>query len=401
LDNLLKDFFANLWVLLVRELVDGHLKIGTCYLIMIQPKINTFIAMENQVVIVINPGSTSTKIAIYNRNGEVRSENIHHEQSELDKFNRITDQLDYRYGMINEWVKSFITSEDLKVVGVVGRGGIVKPVDGGTYRLSESFLQDAKECTYGEHASNLGGLLADRLKAEYGLKDSYTVDPVSCANMLPKSEISGVPGIVRDGRGHPLNMKMTARKIAKKQNIPFEKTCYVIAHLGGGISISLVQGGRLTDINDGLLGMGPFTPNRAGALPLRGVIKLCYSKSQKEVETLLSKNSGFKAYLGTEDLRDVLKMIDAGNEHARLIYEAFVYQVAKEIGAYFAASKCKAQAIIVTGGIAFSDRFNSDLREYVGNLTEFHVYPGENEMQALAEGAFREIDGLEKAQEYD
>lgn len=357
--------------------------------------------MEKQVVIVINPGSTSTKIAIYNRGGELISENIRHQQSELDKFNRITDQIEYRYDMIEEWLKHYLNNKDYKVVGVVGRGGIVKPLDGGTYRISESFLKDAKECTYGEHASNLGGLLVDMLKKEFNLENSYTVDPVSCDNMWPKSKISGVPEIIRDGRGHPLNMKMTARKIAKKQNIPFEDTCYVIAHLGGGISISLVQAGRLVDINDGLLGMGPFTPNRAGSLPLRGVMKLCFSKTQKEVESLLSKNSGFKAYLGTEDVREVLKMVQDGNEKATLIYEAFVYQVAKEIGAYYAASRCKAQAIIITGGIAFNEKFNNDLKEYVGGLTEFHVYPGENEMEALAEGVFRIIDGEEKALEYD
>jgi len=357
--------------------------------------------MEKQVVIVINPGSTSTKIAIYSRTGEISSESIVHQQSELDKFNRITDQLDYRYEKIKVWLKNFLNGEDFKIVGVVGRGGIVKPLSGGTYRISDSFLKDAKECIYGEHASNLGGLLANMLKSEFDLKNSYTVDPVSSGNMLPKAEISGVPGIVRNGRGHPLNMKMTARKIAKKQNIPFEKTCYVIAHLGGGISISLVEAGRLVDINDGLLGMGPFTPNRAGSLPLRGVMKLCYSKPEKEVEALFSKNSGFKAYLGTEDVRVVLKMVEEGNKKAVLIYEAFVYQVAKEIGAYYAASRCKAQAIIITGGIAYNEKFNNDLRDYVGGLTEFHVYPGENEMEALAEGAFRVIDGEEQAQEYD
>ncbi len=357
--------------------------------------------MEKQVVIVINPGSTSTKIAIYDRDGEIKAENIGHQQSDLDKFNRITDQLDYRYEMIKSWLSILLRGNDYNVVGIVGRGGIVKSLKGGTYRISESYLKDAKECTFGEHAANLGGLLAERLKSEFGLNNSYTVDPVSCGNMLPKAEISGVPGIVRDGRGHPLNMKMTARKIAKKQNIPFENTCYVIAHLGGGISISLVQAGKLIDINDALLGMGPFSPNRAGALPLRGVMKLCYSKSEKEVEVLLSKKSGFKAYLGTEDIREVLKMVDEGNEFAKLIYEAFVYQIAKEIGAYFAASKCKAQAIIITGGIAFNEKFNNDLREYVGGLTEFHVYPGENEMQALAEGVFRVVDGVEQAQEYD
>jgi butyrate kinase len=262
-------------------------------------------------------------------------------------------------------------------------------------------LKDAIEFTYGEHASNFGGLLADMMKSSFGLKDSYIVDPVSCGNMYPKAEISGVPGIVRDGRGHILNIKMTARKIAIKQNIPFENTCYVIAHLGGGISVSLVMAGRLVDVNDALLGMGPFTPNRAGSLPLRGVMKLCYSKPEKEVENLFTKNSGFKGYLGTEDVRDVMKMVEGGDEYAKLIYEAFVYQIAKEIGAYYVASKCKAQAIIVTGGIAYNDTFNNDLKEYIGGLTEFHVFPGENEMEALSEGAFRVIDGEEKAREYD
>lgn len=357
--------------------------------------------MENQVVIVINPGSTSTKVSLYNRKGEVTSETISHPQSELDKFKTITDQLEFRYDYIRFWLNKYLSDKSLKVVGVVGRGGIVKPLKGGTYRISASFLKDAKECTYGEHASNLGGLLADWLKSEFNLDESYTVDPVSCDNLCPKAKISGVPEIVRDGRGHPLNIKMTARKIAKKQNIPFEETCYVIAHLGGGISISLVKGGLLVDINDGLLGMGPFTPNRAGALPLRGVINLCYCKSKKEVESKLSKNSGFKAYLGTEDVREVIKMVESGDEQAKLIYDAFVYQVAKEIGAYFAASRGKAQAIIITGGIAFNEHFIKDLRDYVGSLTEFHVYPGENEMEALAEGIFRVIDGEEIAKEYD
>lgn len=356
--------------------------------------------MIKEVVVVINPGSTSTKIAIYDRNGEICSESIQHQQIELDKYAHVTDQLDYRYEVMHKYLFEILKGNDYKVVGVVGRGGIVKPLVGGTYRISESFLKDAKECTYGDHASNLGGLLADRLKTEMGLKDSYTVDPVSCTNMWPKSEISGVPGIIRDGRGHPLNIKMTARKIAKKQNIPFNDAVYVVAHLGGGISISLVVGGLLVDINDGLLGMGPFSPNRAGALPLRGVMKLCYSKPQHEVEALLSKNSGFKAYLGTEDVREVVKMIENGDKKAELIYEAFVYQVAKEIGACFVASKCKASAIIITGGIAHNKKFIEDLREYVGSLTEFYVNPGENEMEALAQGIFRVIDGEEIAQEY-
>lgn len=356
--------------------------------------------MTNEVVIVINPGSTSTKLSIFARNGVLESGTIRHAQKDLDPFDRISDQLDYRLKLVEEQVDDFLIDKNYNVVGIVGRGGIVKQLTGGTYRINEAFLKDAFEGTYGDHASNLGSLISHKLKDKFDLKDCYTVDPVSCGNMWPHSEISGVPEIKRVGRGHPLNMKMTARKIAKMQNIPFEETKYVIAHLGGGISISLVIGGKLVDINDGLLGMGPFSPNRAGSLPIRGIMKICYSRSEKEAKALFSKNSGFKAYIGTEDVREVIQMIKNGDEKAKLIYDAFVHQVAKEIGAYYAASKCSANAIIITGGIAYNEKFTDDLREYVGGLTEYHVYPGENEMEALAEGIFRVIDGEEEAQEY-
>lgn len=356
--------------------------------------------MKNEIVIVINPGSLSTKVAFFNRTRMLHSAAFDHPQQELDAFSRITDQLEYRYKYVIQEVAAFLSHGLYTVVGVVGRGGIVKPLDGGTYRINEDFLKDATSGKYGEHASNLGCLLADRLKDEFGLENCYTVDPVSCSNLSDVAEISGVPGIVRNGRGHPLNIKMTARKIAKLQNIPFEETNYVIAHLGGGISISLVQGGKLVDINDALLGMGPFSPNRAGALPLRGVIQLCREMPFEKVESLLSKNSGFKGYLGTEDLREVLNMIENGDSHAELIYRAFTYQIAKEIGACFAASKGKAQAIIITGGIAYNEKFVSDLKEYVGTLTDFHVYHGNNEMEALAEGIFRVINQREVAKEY-
>jgi len=356
--------------------------------------------MNNEIVIVINPGSLSTKIAFFDRTHQLESVTIEHPQAELDTFDRINEQVEFRYQSVLREVAAFLTHGLYTVVGVVGRGGIVRPLEGGTYRINDAFLRDASTGTYGEHASNLGCLLADRLKDEFGLDNCYTVDPVSCSNISEVAEISGVPGIVRNGRGHPLNIRMTARKIALLQNNPFEQSCYVVAHLGGGISIALVEGGRLTDINDALLGMGPFSPNRAGALPLRGVMKLCRELGFEKTEVLLSKNSGLKAYLGTEDLREVLKMIENGDAQAELIYRAFVYQIAKEIGACFAASKGKAQAIVITGGIAYNDKFVSDLKEYIGTLTEFHVYPGSNEMEALAEGIFRVIDGKEEAKEY-
>ncbi len=356
--------------------------------------------MEKEAVIVINPGSTSTKIAFYNRQGELFSKSISHPQSELCKFEKIADQLQYRHDHIKPYLDDYLSKSDLKVVGIVGRGGIVKPINGGTYIINEAFLVDARSCQYGEHASNLGSLLVNYFKDEFGLKEGYTVDPVSTSSISEIAKISGVPGIIRDGRAHTLNMKKTARIIASKQNIPFEESCYVIAHLGGGISVGLVQGGKIVDVNDGLLGMGPFTPNRAGALPLRGVMKLCYSKPEEEVKKLFSQNSGFKAHLGTEDVREVIKMVENGDSKANLIYSAFVYQVAKEIGACFAASKAKAHAIAITGGIAYSNKFINDLKEYVDTLTEFHVYAGENEMEALAEGIFRVLDGEEEALEY-
>jgi len=352
--------------------------------------------MKNEIVIVINPGSTSTKVALYNRKGEVKLQSLKHSQSDLDKFYRIGDQLEYRFKMVRDFVFNSLDQNQFQVMGIVGRGGIVKPLQGGTYLINKEFLNDAESGKFGDHASNLGSLLANRLKGEFGLSKCYTVDPVSVGNMIPEAEISGFPGIVRVGRGHPLNMKITARKIAAKQNISFDKTDYIIAHLGGGISIAHVKGGKIVDVNDALLGMGPFSPNRAGALPLRGVIKLCYEKSKSEVEKLLSTKSGLKAYLGTEDIREVLKMIESGDKKAELVYKAFVYQIAKEIGACFAASKCKAHAIIITGGIAYNSKFIDDLKEYIGGLSDFYVYAGENEMEALAEGAFRVIDEMEE-----
>ncbi|MFC2104254.1 butyrate kinase [Bacteroidota bacterium] len=356
--------------------------------------------MDNEAVIVINSGSTSTKIAFYNRKGELFSKSIDHPQRELVQYERIADQLQYRHDRIKPYLDDYLSERNLKVVGIVGRGGIVKPIKGGTYRINEAFLEDAKSGQYGEHASNLGSLLVNYFKGELGLTESYTVDPVSTSSISDIAEISGVPSIVRNGRAHTLNMKITARKIALKQGILFDESCYVIAHLGGGISVGLVIGGKIVDVNDGLLGMGPFTGNRAGALPLRGVMKLCYSKPEEEVKKIFSQEGGFKAYLGTEDVREVLKMVENGDKKAELVYSAFVYQVAKEIGACFAASKGKARAIVITGGIAYSEKFNADLKEYVGTLTEYHVYPGENEMEALAEGIFRVLDGQEEALEY-
>ncbi|MCD6201134.1 MAG: butyrate kinase [Bacteroidales bacterium] len=355
---------------------------------------------EYEVVIVLNPGSTSTKFGLYNRQGPVFVKTVRHKAEDLNRFGLVTEQLDFRYRTVFHTLQKEIKTRELVVVGVVGRGGIVKPVEGGTYRVNEAFLEDARSGRYGNHASNLGTLLADRFRREYGLQACYTVDPVSVDNMWDKARVSGHPDIVRVCRGHPLNVKRTVRIIAEKIGKKPKECRFVVAHLGGGFSITAVEKGMIRDVNDALLGMGPFSPNRAGALPLRGVMKMCYTRPEEEVTRILSRESGLLAYLGTDDLREVLKMMDDGDEKAGLVYKAFVYQIAKEIGAIFAALYGVADGIIVTGGIARSERFVHDLKAYVGSLAPFFSIPGEYEMEALAEGAFRVIDGEEKAKVY-
>ncbi len=353
-----------------------------------------------QVVVVLNPGSTSTKVALYSRRGKVRDNTFRHAARDLEGFDPVTQQLDFRYDLIRPFILGEVDARGLTVAGVVGRGGIVQPVTGGTYRVNEAFLEDARSCRYGNHASNLGTLLADRLRRELGLEVCYTVDPVSVDNMWAKARISGHPDIVRVCRGHPLNVRRTARRVVEQLGKKLEESRFVVAHLGGGFSITAVEQGRIRDVNDALLGMGPFSPNRAGALPLRGVMRMCYSRPEEEVTRILSRESGLQAYLGTDDLREVLQLIEDGDREAARVYEAFVYQIAKEIGAYHAAMRCDVDGIIITGGIALSEKFTEDLKAYIGRLAPFFVVAGENEMEALAEGAFRVIDGLEEAKDY-
>jgi butyrate kinase len=353
-----------------------------------------------EVTVVVNPGSTSTKFALFNREGSVYDETVRHPQEELEKFNLVSEQFDFRYGMIKEAVDKAVSEKGLKVVGSVGRGGPVKPLEGGTYRINETLIDDLTSCRYANHASNLGGLIANKIAEDFGLKESYVVDPVTTDNMWDKARISGVPGIERACRVHALNIKAVARHIAEDNGLDFYKANFVVAHLGGGISIAALEGGKIVDVNDGLLGMGPFSPERAGSLPLRGVMKLCYSKPEAEVKKLFSKESGFKAYLGTNDFREIEDRVVAGDPETIKIFEAFEYQIAKEIGAYCAALKGKVDGIIITGGCAYFKKFAENLKEYTGWMAPFFVYPGENELDALAEGAFRVIDGKEVPKEY-
>ncbi len=352
------------------------------------------------VVFVINPGSTSTKVAIFSEKGVVSEENISHNAEELKKFDLVSEQFDLRFKAVEDFFKKHYDKNKMNLVAVMGRGCPLKPLEGGVYSINDKLLEDASSCKYSNHASNLGSMIARKLGEIYNVP-SFIADPVTVDNFWDVSRISGHPAIERKCRSHALNIKATARRDAESSGKKLEEVNYVVAHIGGGISICALEKGKIRDVNDGLLGEGPFSPIRAGTLPINGVMNLCYSgMSKKEVEYEFSANSGFQGYLGTADFREVLKMVDEGDKKADLIYRTFVYQIAKEIGRYAAALKGDYGAILITGGIAHSERFVKDLKEYVSFLGEIRVYPGEGEMEALAESAFLAVKGKTEIKEY-
>jgi len=347
-------------------------------------------------ILVINPGSTSTKITIFDGDTEVWKTIIRHNRDELQEFSRIIDQLDYRFGRISDSIPEELSNN---WIAVVGRGGLMQPCEGGTYYINNIMLRDVAESNWGEHASNLGCMLADRFAAMAGVQ-AFIVDPVTTDEFEDVSRISGVPGIERKSRAHALNIKATARKAAGELEISFELSRFVVAHMGGGISIAALKDGRISDVNDAILGMGPFSPERAGALPLAGVIDLVESEGKQRAIEIFSHESGFAGYFNTSSLEDIETMIAEGDKQAELIWEAMIYQVAKEIGAMAASLNGIIDGIILTGGLVNSKKFMKRLVEKVSFLGQIFVYPGEEEMKALAEGALRVFRGEESAKHY-
>jgi len=355
--------------------------------------------MDNEVVLAINPGSTSTKMALYNRKGPIKVEKIDHSGTEICNMVSIMEQLPLRVDIIQKTFKPWL--EGYKLVAVVGRGGLVKPIKGGIYAVNDDLMDDTINCKYATHASNLGASIAYGIAQEYNVP-AFVVDPVTVDEFIPEARISGVPEIQRRSRLHALNVNACVRKEAARQGKPIEETKFVIAHLGGGITVAAVDGGKIIDCNDALMGMGPFSPERAGALPLEPLIKMAMSGtySFKDLYRKFTKNSGLKGYLGTGDVREVLDRIDSGDEKAALIYRAMIYQVAKEIGAMATTLNGDLDGIIITGGIAHSERVVNDLAERVKFIADISVHPGENELESLASGGFRAIDREQEIQTY-
>jgi len=346
------------------------------------------------IVFIINPGSTSTKVAIANREQLIEEKEVSHSREELAGYPNVADQLQLRKGAVEAALKEWL-SGDNKVVAIAGRGAPLKPLSGGTYQINEAMLSDLRTAKYSNHASNLGALLASEL-ANFHQVPAFIVDPVTVDEFPPEAKISGDPDIPRKCRWHALNLRACARLAAAELGKPLEQTKFVAAHLGGGISVAALDGGRVVDVNDGLLGMGPFSPERAGALPIGGLLKQAFSGKYTERDLIdrYSRNSGFAGYLGTSDFREVEKRMDSGDELARTVYRAFVLQLAKEIGA-MAAVLGGVDGIVRSGGLARSKRLMDDLLAKTNWIAKSYDYPGEHEMLALATGAFRVIDGKE------
>ncbi|SDY52552.1 butyrate kinase [Tindallia californiensis] len=356
--------------------------------------------MSKEYVLVINPGSTSTKVAIFKEEGIVHEKKLEHAVDELKQFEKLADQYSYRKALIEDWMKECsIKVGSLRAV--VGRGGLLRPMPGGTYSVTDAMIKDLQTGYQGEHASNLGGILAKAI-ADEADAESYIVDPVAVDEFENLARLSGVPELERKSLGHALNIKAVARRAAEERHKSIDNANFVVAHLGGGISVAPLLKGRAVDYNNANE-MGPFSPERAGGVPSGDLMRMCFSGkyNQKEIMNKLRGYGGMTAYLGTNDVREVEKQIEDGNQDAKRVYEAMAYQIAKEIGAMATVLKGEIDAIIITGGMAYSEKLIAAIKEYIGFMAPVMVYPGEDEMIALNEGALRVLRSEEKAKVYE
>ena len=350
--------------------------------------------------LVINPGSTSTKVGVFEDETLLFEETLRHPTEEIAKYASVIDQKDFRKAIILDFLKEKnCAPESLNVI--VGRGGLLKPIPGGTYPVSDALLADLKAGVQGQHASNLGGILAREIGDSLGIP-SYIVDPVVVDELTNKARISGMPELPRRSIFHALNQKAVARRFAKENGKRYEDLNLIVIHMGGGVSVGAHNHGKVVDVTNILDGEGGFSPARSGTVPVGDLVKMCFSGkyTQQEVYKKICGNGGFNGYLHTNDARTVGKMADEGNAEAKLVWDAFFYQIAKDAGAMAAVLHGQVDQIILTGGIAYNPNTEKYLKEYLGFIAPITVYPGEDELLALCQGALRVMTGEEKPMEY-
>lgn len=348
-------------------------------------------------ILAINPGSTSTKVGIFRDELLEFEETIRHEATEIAAYNKIIDQKDFRKNVILEILVQ--NNVDLKSLdAIVGRGGMLKPVPSGTYRVNDEIVHDLSIGIQGQHASNLGGIIAKEIGDSLNIP-AFIVDPVVVDELMPIARISGIPEIPKASAFHALNQKAVAKRYAKETNQKYENLNLIVAHLGGGVSVGVHTGGKVVDILNALEGEGTFSPERAGSVPTLQLVKMCFSGeyTYDEVYKKIMGKGGFLAHLGTTDMRDIEKSIAEGDEKAKLIYDAFIYQLCKNIGSMSITLKGKIDQLIITGGIAYSKNVITNIKEYTDPLCEMTVYPGEDELLALVQGTLAVLNGVEDA----
>ena len=350
-------------------------------------------------ILIINPGSTSTKIGVYEDETQLMEETLRHTTEEIAQYDTIYDQKDFRKNVILDVLKE--KNVDLNSIDVVvGRGGLLKPIPGGTYATTPELLEDLKIGKQGQHASNLGGLLAYDIAQEIDVP-SYIVDPVVVDELQDVARLSGHPLMDRVSIFHALNQKAVAKRYAKETGKAYDELNLIVVHMGGGVSVGAHKNGQIIDVANALDGDGPFSPERSGGLPSGQLMKVCFSGdyTEDEVGKMINGNGGFNAYLGTNDMREVVEMAKT-DEKAALVRDAFHYQLAKEIGSMAVVLDGKVDQIILTGGIAYNQITCDYFKDHCGFIAPITVYPGEDELLALAQGALRVMNGEEEAKTY-
>ena len=357
--------------------------------------------MKDVRILAINPGSTSTKIAVFQGTEPIFLKNIKHSAEELLPFHKITDQFEFRKNIILQQLEEADISTDIVRV-VMGRGGLLKPVASGVYEVNDRMIFDLTHSPLGEHASNLGGLIAHDLVKSIPDAKAYIADPIVVDEMDAIARIAGHPLFERISIFHALNQKAIAREYARAIRKKYEELNLIVVHLGGGITVGAHHKGRVIDVNQGLDGEGPFTPERSGTLPMSMMVRLCFSGkyTEKEVLKMLKGEGGLVGYLGTNNAVEVGKMVEEGDQKAKLIYDAMGYQVAKTIGEMYTVLRCEVDAILITGGIAYDKYFVNLIQERTYKMAPIHIYPGEDEMRALAMNGLMVIMGELEPKEY-
>lgn len=351
-------------------------------------------------LLIINPGSTSTKIGVYEDEKEVLVETLRHSTEEIEQYDTIFDQYKFRKDIIVSVLKENGIEIDT-INAVVGRGGMLKPIEGGTYELNEALLNDLKVGVQGQHASNLGGIIANEIGKEIGVP-AFIVDPVVVDELADVARLSGVAELPRKSKFHALNQKAVAKRYGVDSGKGYENLNLIVTHMGGGVSVGAHKNGKVVDVNNALDGEGAFSPERAGTLPAGDLVKMCFSGkyTEQEIYSRVVGKGGMVSYLNTNDARDMLKMAEEGHDEAKLVKEAFIYQVGKAIGEMSTVLCGKVDAILVTGGIAYSEIVINAIKERVEWIAPVVVYPGEDELLALAQGALRVLNKVEEAKIY-